>query len=91
LLLTDTSISLPTSGSWPTSGHLNPKKPSSQAQNLSTSSKQMTKPTELQLCQLYRDWWKDSYGTTPNSQATVVAAAFASHVLATLEKQEANE
>ena len=48
-------------------------------------------PTELQLYQLYRDWWKDSYGTTPNSQATVVAAAFARHVLNTFGEQKTNE
>lgn len=43
----------------------------------------MTQPTELELLELYRTWWKDSYGGTPNAQATVVAAAFARHVLAT--------
>ena len=49
------------------------------------------KPTELQLCQLYRDWWKDSYGTTPNSQATIIAAAFASHVINVLAKEKADD
>ena len=42
-----------------------------------------TEPTELQLMELYRDWWKDSYGGSPNNQNTVIAAAFARHVLAT--------
>jgi hypothetical protein len=42
-------------------------------------------PTDLQLAQLYRDWWKDSYGTSPNSQATVIAIAWARHVLAIQE------
>jgi hypothetical protein len=40
-----------------------------------------TNPTDLQLAELYRTWWKDSYGTTPNSQAVVVAIAWARHVL----------
>ena len=48
-------------------------------------------PTELQLCQLYRDWWKDSYGTTPNSQATVVAAAFARHVINVFASEQADD
>jgi hypothetical protein len=43
----------------------------------------MTNPSELELMELYRDWWKASYGAAPNAQATVVAAAFARHVLAT--------
>lgn len=42
----------------------------------------MPDPTEPQLMQLYRDWWKASYGAAPNAQATLVAAAFARHVLA---------
>lgn len=40
-------------------------------------------PTDYELMQLYRDWWEGSYGTKPNSQATIVAAAFARHVLET--------
>jgi hypothetical protein len=40
-------------------------------------------PNDAQLMQLYRDWWQASYGTQPNSQATIVAAAFARHALAT--------
>ena len=43
-------------------------------------------PTELQLIQMHRDWWKDSYGTTPNSQASIIAAAFARHAIETLAK-----
>lgn len=43
-------------------------------------------PTDLQLAELYRSWWKDSYGNTPNSQATVIAMAWARHVLATYSK-----
>ena len=42
-----------------------------------------TEPTDLQLADLYRSWWKDSYGNVPNSQATAIAIAFARHVLAT--------
>lgn len=38
-------------------------------------------PTEYELMELYRSWWKDSYGNVPNNQATVVAAAWARHVL----------
>lgn len=38
-------------------------------------------PTDYQLMQLYRDWWESSYGKSPNSQATIIAAAFARHVL----------
>ena len=38
-------------------------------------------PTDYQLMQLYRDWWENSYGKAPNSQATIIAAAFARHVL----------
>jgi len=46
-----------------------------------------TQPTELQLMELYRDWWKDSYGGSPNNQNTVIAAAFARHVLAAFGKE----
>ena len=42
-----------------------------------------TEPSELQLMELYRDWWKASYGAAPNNQNTVIAAAFARYVLAT--------
>lgn len=48
-------------------------------------------PTDYQLMQLYRDWWEDSYGRTPNSQATILAAAFARHVLATYLKTDASK
>lgn len=40
-------------------------------------------PTDYQLMDLYRTWWEDSYGTKPNSQATIIAAAWARHVLDT--------
>lgn len=40
-------------------------------------------PTDYELMQAYREWWRASYSTTPNSQAVVLAAAWASHVLAT--------
>lgn len=40
-------------------------------------------PTDYELMDAYRTWWRDSYGTTPNSQATIIAAAWAAHVLAT--------
>ncbi len=47
-----------------------------------------TTPTDLELAELYRTWWKDSYGNTPNSQATVIAIAWARHVLAQLEQAD---
>ena len=48
-------------------------------------------PTDPQLMDMYRTWWKDSYGTVPNSQATIVAAAWAKHVLETfIEEQDSN-
>ena len=43
-------------------------------------------PTELQLIQMHRDWWKDGYGNAPNSQASIVAAAFAKYVLEQVRK-----
>lgn len=42
-----------------------------------------SEPTDYELMDLYRTWWEASYGTKPNSQATIVAAAFAKHVLET--------
>ncbi len=45
-----------------------------------------TKFNDLQLIQMHREWWKDSYGTVPNSQASVIAAAFARHVLEQVRK-----
>jgi hypothetical protein len=33
----------------------------------------------------YRSWWRASYSTSPNSQAVVLAAAWAEHVLATYQ------
>jgi hypothetical protein len=44
----------------------------------------MEELTDYQLMDLYRTWWKDGYGTTPNSQATIVAAAWARYALQTL-------
>ena len=40
-------------------------------------------PTDYELMEAYRSWWRTNYGTTPNSQATIVAAAWARDVLAT--------
>lgn len=48
-------------------------------------------PTDLQLAELYRSWWKDSFGNTPNSQATVIALAWARHVLATYSKDHGDQ
>lgn len=47
-----------------------------------------TNPSELQLMQLYRDWWQDSYGVQPNNQAATIAAAWARHVLNVLAQEE---
>jgi hypothetical protein len=33
------------------------------------------------LMEAYRSWWRTNYGTTPNSQATIVAAAWARDAL----------
>ena len=38
-------------------------------------------PTAYELMEAYRAWWRASYSTTPNSQATIIAAAWAEHVL----------
>lgn len=40
-------------------------------------------PTDYELMDLYRTWWNDSYKTAPNSQATIIAAAWARYVLDT--------
>ena len=40
-------------------------------------------PTAYELMDAYRTWWRASYSTTPNSQATIIAAAWAEHVLLT--------
>jgi hypothetical protein len=37
--------------------------------------------TNYELMDCYRTWWQSSYGNPPNSQATIIAAAFAEHVL----------
>jgi hypothetical protein len=39
-------------------------------------------PSTYELMEAYRSWCRSSYGTTPNSQATIVAAAWARDVLA---------
>lgn len=38
-----------------------------------------------ELMEAYRSWWRASYSTSPNSQAVVLAAAWAEHVLATYQ------
>jgi len=47
-----------------------------------------TEPSDFQLAELYRSWWKDSYSTSPNSQAVAIAIAFARHVLATYQVKD---
>lgn len=51
---------------------------------------QETNPTDFELMQLYRDWWKDSFSTAPNSQAVIIAASFARHVLDTYGQTNGN-
>lgn len=48
-------------------------------------------PTNYELMEAYRHWWRASFGTTPNSQAVVVAAAWASHVLATYQDGQSDQ
>ena len=38
-------------------------------------------PTSFELMEAYRAWWRASYSTSPNSQAVILAAAWAQHVL----------
>jgi len=45
----------------------------------------MALPTPYQLMEAYRTWWRSQYQTTPNSQAVVIAAAWARYVLSTHE------
>jgi len=40
-------------------------------------------PTAYELMEAYRSWWRASYSTAPNSQAVILAAAWAEHVLST--------
>lgn len=40
-------------------------------------------PADYELMEAYRTWWRASFGTTPNSQTVIIAAAWASYVLAT--------
>jgi hypothetical protein len=42
-------------------------------------------PTAYELMEAYRTWWRSSYSTSPNSQAVILAAAWAEHVLATYQ------
>ena len=42
-------------------------------------------PSTYELMEAYRSWWRASYSTSPNSQAVVLAAAWAEHVLATYQ------
>ena len=43
--------------------------------------------TNYELMDCYRTWWQSSYGNPPNSQATIIAAAFAEHVLDLVAKR----
>ena len=42
-------------------------------------------PTAYELMEAFRSWWRASYGTTPNSQAVILAAAWAEFVLSTYQ------
>ena len=45
-------------------------------------------PTAYELMEAYRAWWRGSYSTSPNSQAVILAAAWAEHVLSTYRAGE---
>ena len=45
-------------------------------------------PTAYELMEAYRTWWRASYSTSPNSQAVILAAAWAEHVLSTYRAGE---
>jgi hypothetical protein len=45
-------------------------------------------PTAYELMEAYRTWWRASYSTSPNSQAVILAAAWAEHVLTTYRAGE---
>jgi len=47
--------------------------------------------TNYELMDCYRTWWQSSYGNPPNSQATIIAAAFAEHVIDLLTNQADEE
>ena len=42
-------------------------------------------PTDYELIEAYRSWWRDNFSMSPNSQAVIHAAAWAKHVLATYQ------
>jgi hypothetical protein len=42
-------------------------------------------PTNYELMEAYRSWWRDNFSMSPNSQAVIHAAAWAKHVLATYQ------
>ena len=44
-------------------------------------------PTTLQLQQIFRDWYKDTIGRSPDSQMIAIASLFASHLLKKIEEQ----
>lgn len=48
----------------------------------------MKQLSDYELMDLYRRWWQDSYGSTPNSQATVVAASWARYIINVLARDE---
>jgi hypothetical protein len=45
-------------------------------------------PTGYELMEAYRSWWRARYSTSPNSQAVILAAAWAQHVLSTYRAGE---
>ena len=45
-------------------------------------------PTAYELMEAFRSWWRSSYNTAPNSQAVILAAAWAEHVLNTYRAGE---
>ena len=52
---------------------------------------QQTTPTDYELMQVYREWWEDSFKTKPNSQAVIIAASFARHIIDSYCKDKGDE
>ena len=55
------------------------------ATHLTPKTRNAPMPTAYELMEAYRSWWRASYGTTPNSQAVILAAAWAEFVLSTYQ------
>jgi hypothetical protein len=60
----------------------------SPAQHSTHPAPEAPMPTAYELMEAYRTWWRASYSTSPNSQAVILAAAWAEHVLTTYRAGE---